>query len=94
MSTWLKAGVMLIILGACATIEDEQSEVRELPDGYYVGTQYLLRTQTISGSQGQFERTTVLYKGRSRVCIKDSPKDCEKAARALIDECNAAFLCI
>ena len=94
MSVWLRACTALIVLGACATIENETSEVKVLPDGFYAGTQYFLRTQTVSGAEGQFERTSVVYKGRSRLCIKDSPMDCEKAARALIDECNESFFCL
>lgn len=94
MSIRLTIGAVLIALSACATIENEQTEVKELPDGFYAGTQYLLRTQTVNGSQGQFERTSVVYKGRSRVCIKDSPRDCELAARALIDACESSFFCL
>jgi len=94
MPTWIKTGSALIILAACATIEGETREVRELSEGYYAGTQYVLRTQLVSGSQGQYERTSVWYNGRSRVCIKDSPKDCELAARVVIEECNEIFFCI
>lgn len=94
MSIRLIAGAVLIALTACATVVDENSEVREIPDGFYAGYKYLLRTQTVSGSQGPYERTSVVYKGFSRVCIKNSPKDCEKAARALIEECDESFTCI
>ena len=94
MSIRLMAGAVLIALTACATVIDENNEVREIPDGFYSGYKYLLRTQTVSGSQGPYERTSVVYKGFSRVCIRDSPKDCEKAARALIEECDDSFTCI
>ena len=94
MSIRLQLSAALLVLSACAAIETENREVREIPDGFYAGYKYFLRTQTVSGSQGQYERTSVVYKGFSRTCIKDSPEDCEKAARLLIDECEESFACI
>jgi len=94
MSIRLMVGAVLVALSACTTIENETGEVREIPDGFYAGYQYLVRTQTVSGSQGSYERTSVVYKGLSRTCIKDSPEDCEKTARALIEECDDSFACI
>lgn len=94
MSIRLIVCAALISLSACATVIDETSEVRELPDGFFAGYKYFVRTQTLSGAQGEYERTSVVYRSVSRVCIKDSPKDCEKAARLLIEECDASLTCI
>ncbi len=97
MSIRVLAGAALIALSACATggqIENEVREVRELPDGFYAGTKYIVRTQTLSGPQGTYDRTSVVFRGFSRPCILDSPLDCEKTARAMIEECDESFGCI
>ena len=91
------AGAALITLSACAAggqIENEVREVREIPDGFYAGTQYIVRTQTIAGANGTFDRTSVVFRGFSRTCILDSPLDCEKTARAIIEACDESFTCI
>lgn len=96
MSIRVLAGAALIVLSGCATapVENEVREVREIPDGFYAGTKYIVRTQTLSGPQGTYDRTSVVFRGVSRTCIIDSPQDCEKAARALIEDCDDAPFCI
>lgn len=94
MRTTLLFGIALLTLAACATVEDQTGEVKVLPDGFYAGTRYIQRTQVISGPQGPYERTSVVFRSVSRVCNPDSPNDCEKAARALIDECGDSSFCI
>ena len=90
----LIATTALLAMTACAQVQNETGEVRELPDGFYAGTKYIVRTQTVAGRNGPVERTSVVFRGISRTCIKDSPGDCEKAARALIEECADSAFCI
>ena len=78
--------VALVLLTACGTVVDEQRRTAVLPDGYYGGEPYEVVTQTVQGQNGTYERTRVLYWGRSAPCIADSPNDCEAAARRLIDQ--------
>jgi hypothetical protein len=78
-------------ISACATIENESSTTAVLSSGFNAGERYQIRTRTMSGPNGSFQQTSVVYKGISRVCIPDSPGDCEKAARLLIDNYDDAF---
>jgi hypothetical protein len=72
-------------LGACGTVQNESNQTAVLQSGFNAGERYTLRTRTYSGPNGSFEQTSVVYRGISRTCLPDSPGDCEKKARALID---------
>jgi hypothetical protein len=76
----------LLALGACGNVIDEQRTTAVLPDGYYKGERYEIVTQTVQGRNGTYDRTRVQYWGRTEVCRIESPRDCEKAARRLIDQ--------
>lgn len=79
--------VALVLLSGCATVIDEKRTTRVLPDNYYNGGEpYDVVTQTVQGKNGTYQRTRVVYWGRSAPCIADSPGDCEAAARRLIDQ--------
>ncbi|MEM9579036.1 MAG: hypothetical protein AAF999_18780 [Pseudomonadota bacterium] len=84
----LKAAIpaLLVLLGACGTVLEEQRRTAVLPDGYYRGEPYDIVTQIIQGQNGTYTRTRVVYWARSAPCIADSPGDCEAAARRLIDQ--------
>lgn len=94
MSIRMIAGAALIAVAACAEVQETTGEVREIPDGFFAGYKYVVRTQTLTGPQGPYERTVVQFRGFTRPCILDSPDDCEKAARALIEECADSAFCI
>lgn len=100
MSIRVVAAAALVALSACAAggpggqIQKETREVREIPDGFHAGIKYVVRTQTIAGPNGTYDRTSVVFRGISRTCILDSPQDCEKTARWLIEDCDEAFNCI
>ena len=94
MRNTLLFGTAFLALAACAEVQSETGEVKVLPDGFYAGTQYIQRTQVFDRGNGPVERTSVVFRGISRTCIKDSPQDCEKAARALIEECAESAFCI
>jgi hypothetical protein len=74
----------LLVLSACATVTSETSTQARLEGGFYDGEPYEIRTQVLEGPNGTFERTSVVYRGLARTCIKDSPNDCTYAARDLI----------
>lgn len=76
----------LLGAAACAPIVDERRTTAVLPNGYYAGERYEVITQTVQGRNGPYERTRVQYWGRSEPCRVNSPGDCEKAARRLIDQ--------
>ena len=69
-----------LALAGCTTIIDE----RNAP-GVYNGERYEIRTRMLEGPNGPYESSSVVYKGITQVCRIDSPGDCEKAARYLID---------
>ncbi len=78
------AGLML--LTACATVATETRTPATLQDGFFAGQRYEIRTRLIEAPEGNYEQTSVVYRGISRTCIPDSPRDCERAARGLIEE--------
>ncbi len=80
------AAVIALGLSACAPVLDETRTTAVLPDGYYKGESYDIVTRTIQGRNGPYKQTRVVYWGASAPCILDSPTDCEKAARRLIDQ--------
>ena len=90
MSKKFYAGIALATLAACATVEGETRTTAVVQDGFYKGEVYQVRTQTLNGAQGEFERSSVVYRGFSRVCRANSPGDCEKAAVSLIEEIDEA----
>lgn len=75
----------LILLGACATVLDERRTTAVISEGFFRGEPYDVVTQTVQGRSGTFERTRVVYRGRTATCIIDSGRDCEFAARRLMD---------
>lgn len=77
--------LVLLALSACSNVVNEQSTTAFLTAGINAGEEYQIRTRTFQGSSGTFDQTTVVYRGISKVCILDSPGDCEAAARNLID---------
>lgn len=72
-------------LTACTTISEEQVETRTINSGFYAGTEYQVRTRTMQGSRGAYTQTSVALNGLTKVCILDSPGDCDRAARNLAD---------
>ncbi len=91
MKAKLIAPVIALALGACATVIDEQRQTRVLERGFYSGERYELRTRTMQGPNGTFVQTSVVYRGLSRTCIIDSPRDCELAAQRLIESYDDLF---
>lgn len=86
MSLKFIAPVSLVVLTACASVATETRTPATLEDGFFAGERYEVRTRLIEGPQGDYEQTSVVYRGLSRTCIPDSPNDCERAARGLIEE--------
>jgi hypothetical protein len=80
-----KVAAAFLVLSACAEVLDETRTTAVLPNGYYKGETYDIVTRTIQGRNGPYKQTRVVYWGTSAPCILDSPTDCEKAARRLID---------
>ena len=80
------APAALLALSACATVATETRTPATLEDGFFAGERYEVRTRLIEGPSGDYEQTSVVYRGLSRTCIPDSGDDCERAARALIEE--------
>ena len=78
--------IAVLLLAACGEVVDERRTTAVLDSGYYAGERYDIVTRTIEGRNGTFDQTRVQYWGRSAPCILDSPGDCEKAARRLIDQ--------
>jgi hypothetical protein len=76
----------LVLLAACGTVVDERRTTAVLSEGFNQGERYDIVTQTVQGPNGTYERTRVVYWGRSAPCILDSPRDCEFAARRLVDQ--------
>jgi len=74
-----------LLLGACTTVTNETRTPAVVQDGFYAGERYEIRQQQVEGPNGPYERTSVVYRGVARGCIKDSPKDCEVTAKALIE---------
>jgi len=93
MSRMIPFFVAAALLCGCAVpkVLEETRETVVIPEGYYKGEQYVLRTRLMEGPRGTFEHTSVVYRGISRTCIKDSPRDCEFAARNLIDARRDSF---
>jgi hypothetical protein len=75
----------------CAPVLNETRTEAVLESGFYAGEPYEIVTRTIEGANGPFDQTRVVYYGRTRPCILDSPKDCEFAARELIGEVKDSF---
>lgn len=86
MKKFLLAMPIGILLGACATVVDETRTNAVIEKGFNTGERYQIRTRTLEGANGTYEQTSVIYRSVSRVCIKDSPGDCEKTAEFLIDD--------
>ncbi|MCV3272591.1 hypothetical protein [Roseobacter sinensis] len=80
------APIALLALTACASVATETRTPATLQDGFFAGERYEIRTRLIEGPEGNYEQTSVVYRGLSRTCIPDSPQDCERAARGLIEE--------
>jgi len=76
----------LSMLWACGPVLEETRTTKQLTSGYYAGESYDLVTRVIDGPNGPYKQTRVVYWNRSAPCILDSPGDCEKAARRMIDE--------
>lgn len=80
-----------VMLTACATVTNETRTPQVLQTGFYAGERYELRQRTIEGRNGPYQQTSVVYRGYTRICLIDSPRDCELAALNLIDEVNETF---
>lgn len=70
------AALGLLVLAACAPIQSETRSTIVVD-----GSSYVLRTQTVAGRNGPFERTSVIVQNHPVTCLADSPGDCEAAAR-------------
>ncbi|WP_300056103.1 hypothetical protein [uncultured Roseobacter sp.] len=77
---------MAIVLSACASVSTETRTPATLEGGFLDGERYEIRTRLLEGPEGSFEQTSVVYKGLARTCIRDSPNDCERIARGLIED--------
>jgi hypothetical protein len=91
MSKGTAIAALMLICAGCAPVLDVRSEARQLDRGFYSGETYQLRTVTVQRADGPEEITSVVYRGNSRVCLPDSPNDCESKAYWLIDEIKSGF---
>jgi hypothetical protein len=82
----LAVPVACLFLVACAQVIDEQRTSAVIERGFHAGERYDIVTQTVQGSNGTFQRTRVVYWGRSATCVLDGSRDCELAAIRLIDQ--------
>lgn len=80
---------LLLALGGCTTVVDEKRINAVIQSGFHMGQPYVIRIRTLQGPQGTFEQTSVVFRGISAVCRRDSPGDCERAAERIVD--GAAF---
>lgn len=80
-----------VFLSACASVTTENRTAAEVQVGFYEGEQYEVRTRQFQGATGPFEQTSVVYRGFTKTCIPDSPDDCERAARLLIEQVDEQF---
>lgn len=83
-------GLGLAVAG-CGPAVNETRTAAVLEDSFYAGEPYEIVTRTIQGANGSFDQTRVVYSGRTRPCILDSPNDCQLAARELIGEVKDSF---
>jgi hypothetical protein len=82
---------VMVALAGCGEVTDVRTETRQLEKGFG-GHTYQLRTITVQRADGPEEITSVVYRGRSRLCLPDSPNDCESKAYWLIDEVRSGAL--
>lgn len=75
-----------VLLAACSTVTDETRSSAVLERGFFAGQQYEVRQRLIEGPSGNYEQTSVVYRGLSRTCNPDSPRDCELKAQKLIED--------
>ncbi|MEE4187101.1 MAG: hypothetical protein V2I76_01460 [Roseobacter sp.] len=80
-----------VVLGACTTVSDETRTEAFVEGGLYDGERYEIRQRFVEGPTGEFQQTSVVYRGFARTCIADSPNDCALAAESLIEEYDEEF---
>lgn len=83
---------LTVLLSGCATVIDDTRVPMIVQSGAYKGEEYDLRTLTLQGRNGPYVQTQVVYRGITRVCLIDSPTDCDKIANQVIsDHSNFLF---